>query len=192
MVSGGNMANLVCFWAARAAKAGWDVRQEGSGGDGHPRLRVYASVETHTWIQKATDLSGLGTAAIRWIPTDADQRLDVDALRRTLYEDVAAGDRPLLVVGTAGNVSTGAVDPLPAIAAVCREHGAWFHVDGAYGGFAAAVPDSPASRSPTRSPSIRTSGCTRRSRPAARWSAIRRRCVPRSRITRPTSTSTRW
>ena len=140
MVSGGNMANLVCFWAARAARAGWDVRQEGTGG-ASPRLRVYGSAETHTWIQKAADLSGLGTASIRWIPTDAEQRMDVDALRRAIEADVAAGDRPLLVVGTAGTVSTGAVDPLPAIAAVCREHGVWFHVDGAYGGFAAAAAD---------------------------------------------------
>jgi glutamate/tyrosine decarboxylase-like PLP-dependent enzyme len=142
MVSGGNMANLVCFWAARAARAGWDVRQEGSGG-ARPRLRVYASAETHTWIHKAADLSGLGTASIRWIPTDAAQRQDVDALRRMLVEDAAAGDRPLLVVGTAGTVSTGAVDPLPAIAAVCREHDVWFHIDGAYGGFAAGVPGAP-------------------------------------------------
>jgi hypothetical protein len=114
MVSGGNMANLVCFWAARAARAGWDVRQEGTGGAASPRLRVYGSAETHTWIQKAADLSGLGTASIRWIPVDADQRMDVDALRRAIEADVAAGDRPLLVVGTAGTVSTGAVDPLPA------------------------------------------------------------------------------
>jgi glutamate/tyrosine decarboxylase-like PLP-dependent enzyme len=142
MVSGGNMANLVCFWAARAAAADWDVRQEGSGGD-RPRLRVYASAETHTWIHKAADLSGLGTASIHWIPVDAEQRLDVDALRRALAEDAAAGDRPLMVVGTAGTVSTGAVDPLPAIAALCREHGVWFHVDGAYGGFAAGVPGAP-------------------------------------------------
>ena len=65
------------------------------------------------------------------------------ALRRQMEADQAAGDVPLLVVGTAGSVSTGAVDPLRDIAAVCREHGAWFHVDGAYGGFAAALPDAP-------------------------------------------------
>jgi glutamate/tyrosine decarboxylase-like PLP-dependent enzyme len=144
MVSGGNMANLVCFWAARAARAGWDVRQEGSGGPGQPRLRVYGSAETHTWIQKAADLSGLGTSSIRWIQTDAGQRMDVEALRAAIQADLAAGDRPLLVAATAGTVSTGAIDPLPAIAAVCRDHGIWFHVDGAYGGFAAAVPGAPA------------------------------------------------
>jgi len=143
LVSGGNMANLVGFLAARAAMAGWDVREQGIGADPHPRLRVYGSAETHTWIQKAADVAGLGTASIRWIETDAQQRMDVAALRRHLDADVAAGDRPCLVVGTAGSVSTGAVDPLPEIAALCRDYGVWFHVDAAYGGFAAAVPDAP-------------------------------------------------
>ena len=142
LVSGGNMANLVCLMAARAAKAGWDVREQGVAGGAGRRLCVYASNETHTWIQKATDLAGLGTASIRWIPTDASLRMNIDALRRRIEADVAAGDVPCLVVGTAGSVSTGAVDPLPAISAVCQEHGLWFHVDGAYGGFAAALPES--------------------------------------------------
>lgn len=143
MVSGGNMANLVGFWAARAARAGWDVRAGGLQDAAAQRLRIYASAETHTWLQKAADLSGLGTAAIRWIAVDDAQRMDVEALRRTMAADAAAGERPWLVVGTAGSVSTGAVDPLPAIAEACRTHDAWFHVDGAYGGFAAAVPDAP-------------------------------------------------
>jgi aromatic-L-amino-acid/L-tryptophan decarboxylase len=144
MVSGGNMANLVCFWAARAARADFDVREQGMTGAPARRLRVYGSAETHTWIQKAADLAGIGTASIRWIPTDADLRMDVDALRRAMDRDAAAGDRPFMVVGTAGSVSTGAVDPLRAIGAACRDHGAWFHVDGAYGGFAAASPEAPA------------------------------------------------
>ena len=101
---------------------------------------MYASAETHTWLQKAADLSGLGTSAVRWIAVDADLRMDVAALRTQIERDRSAGDVPLMVVGTAGSVSTGAVDPLRAIAAICREHGAWFHVDGAYGGLAAAVP----------------------------------------------------
>jgi glutamate/tyrosine decarboxylase-like PLP-dependent enzyme len=136
------MANLVCFWAARAAKAGWDVRARGVAG-GERRLRVYASEETHTWIHKAADLSGLGTDAVRWISTDSDLRMDVTALRTAIANDVAAGHQPMMVVGTAGSVSTGAIDPLPEILDVCRAHDLWCHVDGAYGGFAAAVPDAP-------------------------------------------------
>ena len=144
LVSGGNMANLVCFFAARAAMAPWNVREQGVGPAGAQKLRVYTSAETHTWIQKAADLSGLGTDAIRWIPTDAQQRMDMAALVRQLDADAAAGDRALMVIGTAGSVSTGAVDPLPAIAALCRERKLWFHVDGAYGALAAAVDDAPA------------------------------------------------
>jgi aromatic-L-amino-acid/L-tryptophan decarboxylase len=143
LVSGGNMANLVCFLAARTAKAGWGVREYGVSVDSGRRLRVYGSIETHTWIQKAADLSGLGTASIRWIATDEKLRMDVAALRRQIEADTAAGDVPCLVVGTAGSVSTGAVDPLPEISALCKEHGVWFHVDGAYGGFAAALPQAP-------------------------------------------------
>jgi aromatic-L-amino-acid/L-tryptophan decarboxylase len=139
-LSGGNMANFVCFLAARAAKAGWDVREHGVFGNSGRRLRAYCSVETHTWMQKAADLGGLGTASIRWIATDSKLRMDVSALRRQIEADIAVGDAPFLVVGTAGSVSTGAVDPLPEISALCKEHGLWFHVDGAYGGFAAAVP----------------------------------------------------
>ncbi len=143
LVSGGNMANLVGFLAARAAKAGWDLRERGVAGDSGRRLRVYGSVETHTWIQKAADIAGLGTGSIRWIPTDSKLRMEVAALRRHIEADAAAGDVPCLVVGTAGSVSTGAVDPLPEIAALCQEFGVWFHVDGAYGGFAAALPEVP-------------------------------------------------
>jgi aromatic-L-amino-acid decarboxylase len=140
LVSGGNMANFIGFLAARAAKAGRDVRKEGVAGS---PLRVYASAETHTWIQKAADLFGLGTNAIRWIPTDAAQRIDLRALAAAIDDDERRGEQPFLVVGSAGTVSTGAVDPLPELAALCRERGLWFHVDGAYGAVAAAAPDGP-------------------------------------------------
>jgi glutamate/tyrosine decarboxylase-like PLP-dependent enzyme len=144
LVSGGNMANFVAFLAARAAAgADREVRSRGLAEGGGPPLRVYGSAETHTWIEKASDLSGLGTDAVRWIDTDDELRMDVDALRRAVAEDRAAGFQPMLVVGTGGSVSTGAVDPLPALAALCRDEGIWFHVDGAYGGFAAAVPEAP-------------------------------------------------
>jgi glutamate/tyrosine decarboxylase-like PLP-dependent enzyme len=104
---------------------------------------VYASAETHTWVQKATDLAGLGTASIRWIPTRDDLRMDVARLEQHIDADVAEGRVPLMVIGTAGSVSTGAVDPLVEIGRVCRDRGIWFHVDGAYGGVAAAAEGVP-------------------------------------------------
>ncbi len=141
--SGGNMANFIGFIAGRRAKAPWDVRTGGAGPRDGKRLCVYASEETHTWIQKAADLSGLGTDAIRWVKTDDRQRMDMADLRRRVRNDREEGQVPLLVVGTAGTVSTGAVDPLPALGAFCREEGLWFHVDGAYGGFAVGIPGAP-------------------------------------------------
>jgi glutamate/tyrosine decarboxylase-like PLP-dependent enzyme len=141
LVSGGNMANMVGFWAGRAAIADWDVRAAGVASG--RRLRAYASAETHTWIHKAADLSGLGTDSVRFLPTGADLAMDTAALERAVAADRAAGDLPFLVVGTAGSVSTGAVDDLPAIAAFCRREKLWFHADGAYGAFAAAVAEAP-------------------------------------------------
>jgi aromatic-L-amino-acid decarboxylase len=143
LVSGGNMANLVCFYAARTAQAGWDLRAGGFEAADARRLRVYGSAETHTWIQKACDLGGLGTDAMRWVPTDDGLRMDVGELARRIAADRAAGLKPMMVIGTAGSVSTGAIDALPEIAALCRREGLWFHVDGAYGGFAAALADAP-------------------------------------------------
>lgn len=142
LVSGGTEANIVCLVAARAAAAPWDVRAEGIRGGLGRELVVYASTEAHTWIQKAADICGLGTNAIRWIETNAALQIDIAALGRAIDADAAAGRLPFLVVGTAGSVSTGVVDPLPDIAALCREKGIWLHVDGAYGGFAAAIPDA--------------------------------------------------
>jgi glutamate/tyrosine decarboxylase-like PLP-dependent enzyme len=140
-VSGGNMANVVCFLAARQDKAGQDIR---GGGVGGTRLRAYCSTETHTWIQKAADISGVGTDAIRWIPVDSDLRIDVAALRAQILTDLSSGDQPFLVVGSAGTVGTGAVDPMPQLAELCDEFHLWFHVDGAYGGLAAVLPDASA------------------------------------------------
>lgn len=140
-VSGGNMANFVCFLAARQAQADWEVREAGMAAS---RMRVYCSSETHTWIQKAADIAGLGTDSIRWIGVDSELRIDVAALRAQIRHDIAAGEKPMLVVGNAGTVSTGAIDPLPQLAGLCREFDLWFHVDGAYGGFAAVLPDAPA------------------------------------------------
>ncbi len=140
LVSGGNVANTVGFSAARVAACGPAIREHGQGAR---RLAVYASAETHTWVQKATDLSGMGTESIRWIPTDSDLRMDLSALQRRMDEDHADGVQPMIVIGTGGSVSTGAVDPLEDMSRICRERGIWFHVDGAYGGFAAMLSDGP-------------------------------------------------
>ena len=142
LVSGGNMANLVAYWAARAAGAGRNVRVGGLSGN-RPLLTAYCSTETHTWVQKAADLSGLGTGELRWIPVESDSRMNVAVLRRRIAEDRAAGHRPFLVVGTAGTVGTGAVDPLREIRDVCRDERIWFHVDGAYGAPAVIVAGTP-------------------------------------------------
>ncbi len=141
LVSGGTAANVVGLLAARRARAGWDVRTEGLRGG--PPLTLYASPEVHTWLKKAADLHGFGTDAVREVAADADGRLDVAALRRTLEADAAGGARPLAVVASAGTVSTGTVDPIGALADLCRERGIWLHVDGAYGGLAAVLPDAP-------------------------------------------------
>ena len=145
-VSGGNMANMVCFLAARtehAKRAEWDIRTKGMTAGESSRMTVYTSAETHTWIEKAAELFGLGSDAIRWIETDSGKRMRMDRLRDRIAEDRNAGFTPFLVIGTGGSVATGAVDPLPEIAALCRAEGLWFHVDGAYGAPAARVPGSP-------------------------------------------------
>jgi aromatic-L-amino-acid decarboxylase len=143
LVSGGNVANMLGFWAARAARVDWDVREHGMRAEDAHRLLVYGSKGMHTWIEKAADLSGLGVDSIRWVDTDGEGRIDLSALRARIAADVDAGDVPMMVVGTAGSVSTGVVDPLPELRALCDEHGIWFHVDGAYGAFAAAADSAP-------------------------------------------------
>ncbi len=139
LVSGGNMANFIGVLAARRAKAP-QVREEGMAGS---RLRLYATHETHTWIEKALDMFGFGANGRRMIPIDGSLRMDVRALRSAIAEDRADGLQPFLVVANGGSVSTGAVDPLRELAAVCREEDLWLHVDGAYGAFAAAAPSAP-------------------------------------------------
>jgi glutamate/tyrosine decarboxylase-like PLP-dependent enzyme len=140
LVSGGTVANLVGLAVARNARAGFDVRAEGLQRPGTPTLLVYGSSETHSWSKKACELLGLGDAAFRRIPVDDEFRVNVAALRAAIAEDRAAGHQPICVIGNAGTVNTGATDDLTAIAALCREQGIWFHVDGAFGAFAALAP----------------------------------------------------
>jgi len=133
LVSGGNMANFVCFLAARTAMASYDIRSDGLAGK---PFRVYATHETHTWLEKAVDLFGFGIQAIRWVNTDSSHRMDLRDLEKKVDEDRQNGLLPVIVIGTAGTVSTGAIDPHKQMAAYCRKHKLWLHVDGAYGAFA--------------------------------------------------------
>jgi len=139
LVSGGNMANLTGFLVARTAKAPKSMKEDGlinTSGE----MVLYCSKATHTWIEKAAVLFGHGSKAIRWIPTDVDNKMDAAILLHTINEDVKNGKKPFLVIGNAGDVSTGVVDNLSELAAICKTYNLWFHIDGAYGIPAAVVP----------------------------------------------------
>ncbi|MBD3616695.1 MAG: aspartate aminotransferase family protein [Gracilimonas sp.] len=139
LVSGGNMANFTAFLAARTAKAPKSIKEEGIQNSPH-QLTVYCSQTTHTWIEKAAILFGLGTDSIRWIPTDDSNKMDNQALEAAIKKDLDNKCIPLMVIGTAGDVSTGVVDDLSTIAAICKKYDLWFHIDGAYGMPAAIIP----------------------------------------------------
>jgi aromatic-L-amino-acid/L-tryptophan decarboxylase len=139
MVSGGNMANMTAFLAARTAKGPKSIKEEGFI-TGTTRLLVYCSRGTHTWIEKAASFFGVGSKGIRWIEQDDSNKIRVDLLEQTIMNDLQAGHTPMMVIGNAGDVSTGAVDNLKAISAICKTYQIWFHIDGAYGMPAAVLP----------------------------------------------------
>ncbi len=122
LTSGGSMANLTAIVAAREA-----ADPEGDGA-------VYLTGFAHHCIDKALRIAGRARSPRRLIPTDERHRMRVDALAEALAQDRADGIRPWLIIASAGTVDTGAVDPLREIAALAADHGAWLHVDGAYGG----------------------------------------------------------
>jgi glutamate/tyrosine decarboxylase-like PLP-dependent enzyme len=138
LVSGGSMANFVALAAARRAMTPGNVREDGLRAG--PQLVVYASDQVHSCVDKAVDLLGIGTGHLRKIPCDDQFRLPMEDLARAVAEDRARGLRPAIVVGTAGTVNTGAVDPLDAIADFCARESLWFHADGAYGAMARMAP----------------------------------------------------
>jgi len=142
LVSGGNMANFVGLYTALRSVFPRGSAERSS--ERMARATVYTSRETHTWIEKAVDLFGLPSNALRTIGVDSSQRLNLDELTAVLESDLEDGRIPVAVIGSAGTVSTGAVDPLPAMAEICRRNDVWFHVDGAYGGFAAMIDTAPA------------------------------------------------
>lgn len=134
-----SVASLCAIAAAREAVAEHPFREEGTAGG--PRLRLYASEQAHSSIEKDAVTLGIGQRGVRKIPVDREFRMDVAALRRAVAEDRTAGWRPFCVVATVGTTSTTSVDPVPAIADVCEAEDMWLHVDGAYGGIAAIAPE---------------------------------------------------
>lgn len=133
-------SSLCALAAARQAVPGYD---SALGVASLPApLRLYQSEQAHSSIDKAALLLGLGTRSVRSIPTTGDYAMDPDALRRAIAEDRAAGYLPFCIVATAGTTSSTSIDPLPAIADIAARENAWLHVDAAYGGSAAVVPEA--------------------------------------------------
>ncbi|MFK5855443.1 MAG: aminotransferase class V-fold PLP-dependent enzyme [Bacteroidota bacterium] len=138
LVSGGNMANFTAFLAARTAKAPMAIKEDGISNT--DKLTIYCSKTTHTWVENAAILFGLGTKSIRWIKTTPSNKIDNKILEETIKEDIINGCKPIMVIGTAGDVSTGVVDNLKVISYICKKYDLWFHIDGAYGVPAAVIP----------------------------------------------------
>jgi glutamate/tyrosine decarboxylase-like PLP-dependent enzyme len=137
LVSGAQMANVTALAAARnavLAGAGWDVEEYGLAGS--PPLRVITSAESHATLFNALRLLGLGRGTALRVAADEQGRMRADELVRAL----GRGGSPTIVCAQAGNVNTGAFDPLAEIVAACRAAGAWCHIDGAFGLWAAAAP----------------------------------------------------
>ncbi|KAA1001748.1 aspartate aminotransferase family protein [Paraburkholderia panacisoli] len=141
LVSGGSMANLIGLTVARNAKAGIDVREHGVAAIERP-LCFYGSDQMHSCHRKAMEALGMGNRALRRIPTDAELRIDLVALRVAIAEDRAAGFQPACVIATAGTVNTGAIDDLMALADLAAEENLWLHVDGCIGALVAIAPDN--------------------------------------------------
>ncbi len=131
-VTGSSMANFIGLLVARTMAVGGQVRQAGMQAT-DKRLVAYASIEAHQCIAQAMELAGLGSDNLRLIETDAAGAMRADLLAAAVDADRAAGRSPFLVVGSAGTVNTGSIDPLDVIAGFARERGLWFHVDGAIG-----------------------------------------------------------
>jgi glutamate/tyrosine decarboxylase-like PLP-dependent enzyme len=132
LTSGGSMANMIALLIASRKTLGSGVAKKGLWNSGAP-LTMYASEEVHMSIAKAADILGFGREQVRSLECDARMRMNVSSLRRRIEQDLNEGLRPFCIVGSAGTVNTGAVDPLAEIAGVASDFNLWFHIDGAYG-----------------------------------------------------------
>jgi aromatic-L-amino-acid decarboxylase len=132
-------ATLVALLCARERATGYATGSAGLVGSAP--LAVYASTEAHSSIDKGVKLAGYGLSQLRRVPTDRNYALQPESLEAMIAEDIRRGVTPACVVATIGTTSSTAIDPMPRIAEICREHGTWLHVDAAYAGTAAIVPE---------------------------------------------------
>jgi aromatic-L-amino-acid decarboxylase len=141
LTGGCSASNLIALAVARNTRAGYDLRRKGL--RAAPRdMVVYASQEAHSSIQKAVELLGLGDDSLRRVPVNDALQMDLGALEAAIASDRRRGHQPLCVVGVAGTTNTGAIDDLGRLADICQEQDLWFHVDGAFGAWAAIAPES--------------------------------------------------
>jgi glutamate/tyrosine decarboxylase-like PLP-dependent enzyme len=141
LLSGASMANVTGITIARNAFEDRNIREKGLSQQNMGKLVMYISAETHSCVIKAGEIVGIGNDQIRIIPVDKDWRMDMQALEKQFKIDTDAGFSPFCLVGNAGTVNTAAIDPLDDQLAFCREHGLWYHVDGAFGALAKLVPE---------------------------------------------------
>ncbi len=139
LVSGGNMANFTCFFAALNAKLPKEYQTKGLAGL-QEKVLIYGCSTTHTWIEKAAKISGLGIDSIRYVEPGEGNQMDCQRLESLIEQDGKKGYLPIMVVGSAGDVSTGAIDDIKKLTKICAANDLWLHVDGAYGLPAVAVP----------------------------------------------------
>lgn len=139
LVSGGSMANITALTVARNAFGGGKIRQKGLVDYGK-QLVLYCSTETHACIKKAAEILGIGSEFVRNIPVNEAFEMRSDLLRNQIEADLKSGLSPFAIVGTAGTVNTGAIDPLDELLEISIEYGLWFHIDGAYGALAKLDP----------------------------------------------------
>lgn len=137
-----SVSTLQALAAARERDPSLGIRHEGMGGRPEvPRMRIYCSEHAHSSVDKAAITLGIGAANVMRLPGDDAYRMRVDALEAAIAADRARGYRPIAVVATVGTTSTTSVDPVDRIAAVCAREGLWLHVDAAYAGVLALVPE---------------------------------------------------
>ncbi len=139
-VTGTSMANLISVLIARTACLGKDIRKKGLA-NADRQLVAYTSVSAHISIAQAIDIAGIGSNALRMIPTNENYQMDVEALAQVIRTDIKNGFTPFFIAATVGTVDVGAIDPLSAIADLAQRENIWLHVDGAYGALAILAPD---------------------------------------------------